>query len=73
MQTEKSHIFVQIISMLSKKPLSIKTYPLLDCGSDKTLSLIFQLISFQLNLGEEGFLITKESKSTYFVKINTEY
>ena len=33
----------------------------------------FSVYLFLLNLGEEGFLTTKESKSTYFAKINTEY
>ena len=68
MQTEKSRIFLQIIRILSKKPLSIKTHTLLNRESDKTLALIFQFISFQLNLDEEAFLTIKESKRAHFAK-----
>ena len=73
MQTEKSRIFLQIILILSKKPLSIKTHTLLNRESDKTLYLIFQFISFQLSLDEEAFLTIKESKGAHFAKINTVY
>ena len=72
-QTEKSRIFLQMIPILSKKPLSIKTYTLFNRESDKTLSLIFQFTSFQLNLDEEAFLTIKESKRAHFAKINTAY
>ena len=68
MQTEKSRIFLQMIPILSKKPLSIKTHTLLNREPDKTLSLICQFISFQLNLDEEGFLTIKESKRAHFAK-----
>ena len=73
MQTEKSRIFLQIIRILSKKPLSIKTYTLLNRESDKTLSLICQFIPFQLNLDEEASLTIKESKRAHFAKTNTVY
>ena len=68
MQTEKSRIFLQMIPILSKKPLSIKTHTLSNREPDKTLSLISQL-----NLDEEGFLTIKESKRAHFAKINTVY
>ena len=72
-QTEKSRIFLQMLPILSKKPLSIKTYTLFNRESDKTLSLIFQFTSFQLNLDQEAFLTIKESKRAHFAKINTAY
>ena len=67
-----SHLFTNDTNII-KNPLSIETYTLLDCGSDKTLYLIFEFISFQLSLDEEGFLTVQESKRDYFTKINTEY
>ena len=34
----KSHIFLQVIPILSKEPPSRETYTLFECRSDKTLS-----------------------------------